>query len=83
MMKLMGQEAGLGGEQKPDFELNPDHALVVRLEGLRHSDAALARQVGEQLLDGALAAAGLMEDPRAMLGRLNVLLERLLADPKG
>jgi hypothetical protein len=56
--------------------------LISRLEALRHSDAALAKQVGEQLLDSALAAAGLMEDPRAMLGRLNVLLERLLPTPQ-
>ena len=81
MMKMMGQEAGLGEVPKPDFEINPDHALITRLEALRHSDAALAQQVGEQLLDSALAAAGLMEDPRAMLGRLNILLEKLLPTP--
>ena len=82
MMKMMGQEENLGEVPKPDFELNPDHALITRLEALRHSDADLAKQVGGQLLDSALAAAGLMEDPRAMLGRLNVLLERLLPNPQ-
>jgi HSP90 family molecular chaperone len=82
MMKMMGQEENLGEVPKPDFELNPDHALITRLESLRHSDADLAKQVGGQLLDSALAAAGLMDDPRAMLGRLNVLLERLLPTPQ-
>jgi hypothetical protein len=30
------------------------------------------------VFDNALVAAGLLEDPRAMLGRLNSLLEKLL-----
>jgi hypothetical protein len=30
------------------------------------------------MLDNALVAAGLLEDPRAMLARLNELLERVL-----
>jgi hypothetical protein len=31
-----------------------------------------------QLLENAMVAAGLTEDPRAMLARLNQLLEKLL-----
>jgi molecular chaperone HtpG len=63
---------------KIDLEFNPSHAIVTRLEALRQSDAALAGQVAEQVLDNAKVAAGLLEDPREMIGRLNHLLERLL-----
>jgi len=53
--------------------------MMVQLEKTRHSNADLARQIAEQVFDNALVAAGLMEDPRAMVGRINALLEKLLA----
>jgi len=64
---------------KPHLEINPQHPMIVRLEKMRHQDAALAQEVTAQILDNALVAAGLLEDPRAMLSRLNSLLEKLLA----
>ena len=78
MMKMMGQEAPETAAPKPDFEINPDHPVIVGVERLRHKDEALATQVAAQLLDNAMVAAGLIEDPRAVLGRLNLLLEKLL-----
>jgi len=60
------------------LEINPRHSIITRLAAQRQGDAALAGQVAEQLLDNALVAAGLMEDPRLMLKRLNELLERVL-----
>ncbi|MDB6172808.1 MAG: Heat shock protein Hsp90-like protein [Chthoniobacteraceae bacterium] len=62
----------------PDLEINPDNSMIVQLEKIRHTDAPLAGQVAEQIFDNSLVAAGLLEDPRAMLGRLNSLLEKLL-----
>jgi TNF receptor-associated protein 1 len=78
MMKMMGQDAPDTATPKPDFEVNPDHPVIVGVERLRHKDEALAKQVAAQLLDNAMVAAGLIEDPRAVLGRLNSLLEKLL-----
>ncbi len=82
VLKMVQQrEGGSGGaslESKPDLEINPDHPMMVRLEKIRGADAALATQVAEQVFDNALVAAGLLEDPRIMLGRLNTLLEKLL-----
>jgi HSP90 family molecular chaperone len=43
------------------------------------SDAELAKQISEQLFDNAMVAAGLLEDPREMVKRMNSLLEKLLA----
>lgn len=63
---------------KLDLEINPGHVVIQRLAQERQKDAALAGQVAEQLLDNARVAAGLLEDPRAMVKRLNQLLERVL-----
>jgi len=72
-----------GQEIKPeeqDLEINPRHPVIVRLDKMRAKDEALAIQVAEQVNDNARVAAGLMEDPRAMLKRLNELLEKVLAE---
>jgi molecular chaperone HtpG len=82
MMKMMNRdkEGGAGMfESKPNLEINPEHAMMGRLNAMRVSNAELAGEVAEQIFDNALVAAGLLEDPRAMLGRLNGLLEKLLA----
>lgn len=81
MMKAMQQREGASfmPESKPDLEINPNQQMIVRLEKLRQSDPALAKDVSEQILDNALVAAGLLEDPRMMLGRLNALLEKLMS----
>jgi TNF receptor-associated protein 1 len=79
VLKAMKKE----GEELPaarqDLEINPAHAVITRLEQMRQKDAAFAAQVAEQILDNARVAAGLLEDPRAMLQRLNQLLEKVLA----
>jgi HSP90 family molecular chaperone len=79
VMKMMRREGDAFPETKPDLEINPDHSIIVRLEATRASDENLAQQVAEQIFDNALVAAGLLEDPRAMLNRMNTLLEKLLA----
>ncbi|HEU5126339.1 MAG TPA: molecular chaperone HtpG [Verrucomicrobiae bacterium] len=79
MMKAMKKE----GEELPvakyDLEINPAHPILSRLDATRQKDAALAANVAEQILDNARVAAGLLEDPRTMLNRLNQLLEKVLA----
>lgn len=79
MMKMMRRDGEGLPESKPDLEINPDHNMIVRLEEARSSDPDLAKQVAEQIFDNALVAAGLLEDPRAMLSRMNSLIEKLLA----
>ena len=61
-----------------DLEINPRHTVIVRLDAMRRTDEALAATVAEQVVDNARVAAGLLDDPRTMLGRLNTLLERVL-----
>jgi molecular chaperone HtpG len=79
IMKAMKQPDGPDVPAgKHDFEINPAHPILARLDAMRQKDAALAGSVAEQLLDNARVAAGLLEDPRAMLTRLNTLLEKVL-----
>jgi molecular chaperone HtpG len=79
IMKAMKQPDGPEmPAAKQDFEFNPAHPIMARLDAMRQKDAALAGSVAEQLLDNARVAAGLLEDPRAMLTRLNQLLEKVL-----
>ncbi len=78
MMKAMKQDAEPDATVKYDLEINPAHPLVTRLEAIRQKDGGLAASVAEQILDNARVAAGLLEDPRAMLTRLNQLLEKVL-----
>jgi TNF receptor-associated protein 1 len=79
MMKAMQPESPAAGLARQDFEINPAHPMIVKLEGMRQKDADLAASVSEQILDNARVAAGILEDPRTMLTRLNQLLERVLA----
>ncbi len=78
IMKAMKQDAESAEAVKYDLEINPAHPLVTRLEAIRQKDGGLAASVAEQILDNARVAAGLLEDPRAMLNRLNQLLEKVL-----
>ena len=79
MLKSMKKDQSGLPEDKEDLELNPRHPVIIRLEKMRQTDEALAAKVAEQVHDNARVAAGLLEDPRAMLKRLNELLEQVLA----
>jgi TNF receptor-associated protein 1 len=83
MLKAMDREASGSYDSKPDLEFNPANPIIARLEKLRHRDTDLAAQVAEQIHDNAMVAAGLLEDPRAMLKRLNQLIEKLLVKESG
>lgn len=76
LLRAMHQEGDVA--PKLNLELNPRHPLIRRLHALRGQDAALAELVARQLYDNARLAAGLMEEPSAMLPRLNQLLEKAL-----
>jgi molecular chaperone HtpG len=78
VMKAMSRDSGAAFESKPDLEINPNHAMIARLEKVRHADASLAAKIAEQVFDNARIAAGLLEDPREMLNRVNELLDALL-----
>lgn len=79
MMKAMKKPGDTTADEpvKVSLEINPRHAVIKRLAQTKASDAARAQLVAEQLLDNALIAAGLLEDPSKMVARLNKLLETI------
>lgn len=79
IMKAAKREGEDGLPDKYDLEINPAHPIISQLDAMRQKDAALAVSVAEQVLDNARVAAGLLEDPRTMLARLNQLLEKVLS----
>jgi TNF receptor-associated protein 1 len=78
IMKTAKKEGAETSPVKYDLEINQGHPILSRLEAARQREPELAVSVAEQLLDNARVAAGLLEDPRAMLNRLNQLLEKVL-----
>lgn len=78
ILKAMRKEGQPEPETKFDLEINARHPVIVRLDQIRATDPALAEKVSAQIFDNARVAAGVLEDPRAMLKRLNELLERVL-----
>ncbi|HTI70293.1 MAG TPA: molecular chaperone HtpG [Candidatus Limnocylindria bacterium] len=77
-LRAVNKDKGGMDNEPPDFEFNPRHPMIVKLEGLRQKNSDLAVQIAEQVLDNARISAGMLEDPRAMLKRINGLLEQLL-----
>jgi len=67
LLKQVGQAAP---DVKPVLELNPEHALVRKLEASEHFDE-LAHILFDQAL---LAEGGQLEDPAAYVRRINALL---------
>lgn len=63
---------------KQNVEINPSHPIIVGLFNIRKHEPVLARVLAEQVYDNCLVAAGLLDDSRTMLPRLNDLLESLV-----
>lgn len=80
MMKAMQQQNGMPDSEPPvKLQINPRHPLVKNLSGLSENDGELATLISQQILDNARVAAGLLEDPSAMLQRNYEILEKLSA----
>jgi len=80
MMRMVNQQT-TGVAQflpKQNLEINPNHEMMVRLNAMRQADPKIAKLVAEQMYDNALVAAGLMDDSRSMLPRLNKILTEVL-----
>ncbi|KAI8069792.1 Hsp90 protein-domain-containing protein [Gilbertella persicaria] len=77
MMQMMQGSARM--EETPSdptlLEINPDHPVMKGLFNIRQTNPDLAKLVTEQIYDNALCAAGVLDDPRSMITRLNKLLE--------
>lgn len=63
---------------QPTLEINTGHALIKKLHELKDNNPELAQLLIDQIYDNAMIAAGLSEDPRPMVSRLNELLTKAL-----
>merc|ERR1712176_440417 len=65
---------------KQQVQLNAKHPIIVSINKLRLADPQneFARESITQVFDNALIQAGLLEDGRSMVPRINKLLENLL-----
>ena len=76
MMKAMDEN--FADEVKVELEINPRHPLVKKLAAARDENPGLAKLVAAQLFDNALIAAGLLEDARDTVRRMNELMEKAM-----
>lgn len=76
MMRAMDEN--FKDEVKVELEINPRHTLVKKLAGVREAQPEIAALVAMQLLDNALIAAGLLDDARATVQRMNQLMEKAM-----
>ncbi|CAG9476761.1 heat shock protein 90, putative [Plasmodium vivax] len=56
------------------LELNPSHTIVTSIFHLKNTNQEVAKLLVQQLYDNACIAAGILEDPRSLLTKLNELL---------
>jgi len=64
---------------KQQVQVNPAHPLINQINYIRKVDDNLAREALLQLYDNALIQAGLIDDSRSMVPRINKILERALS----
>lgn len=78
MMAMVNDPQHSAKAPKNVLSINPQHPIIVQLNQLKSTDSDLAAIVAQQIYDNASMAAGLMDDGRSMLPRLNQLLEKLV-----
>ncbi|RYD66701.1 MAG: molecular chaperone HtpG [Verrucomicrobiaceae bacterium] len=76
MMKAMDEN--FQDDVKVELEINPRHPLVKKLAETSESNPELAKLVAGQLFDNALIAAGLLDDARETVKRMNALMEKAM-----
>ncbi len=74
IMRATGQETQDFGNK--NLEINTRHSLIKNLSSLKEKDEPFARSIVEQIYDNALIQAGLMVEPRTMVDRTYMILER-------
>jgi TNF receptor-associated protein 1 len=73
MMRAMSRAEGRSAV-RVKLEINSRHRVIRRLDGARATEPETATLIAQQLLDNALLSAGLLDDPAAMVARLNEIL---------
>jgi molecular chaperone HtpG len=75
LMKAMKVEGAEDTPPRVELHFNPRHAVIKHLMAARDAKPEVAKLMAEQVLDNALIAAGLLDDPQKMVARIYKLLE--------
>ena len=61
------------------MQINPSHNIIKGLyEKIKQGDEENAKIIGRQMINNAFIAAGILDDPRSMIPRVNNLLEKIV-----
>lgn len=78
--RMTGQAAG--PPPKYNMQINPQHPLIRKMYTLSQStsndEIETAGLLCEQVFDNAVISAGLLEDPRTLVARLNALMTKMV-----
>lgn len=79
-MKMVPNASNMFIEEAPQrLEINSRHPIITGLtQAIKGDQQELAKDITQQIYDNALIAAGILDDPRSMLKRLNKILEATL-----
>ena len=77
LMKAMKVEGAEDTPPRVELHFNPRHAVIKHLAAARAAKPDVAKLMAEQVLDNALIAAGLLDDPQKMVARIYKLLESM------
>ncbi|CAD7923386.1 unnamed protein product [Amoebophrya sp. A120] len=89
MMKQMmaagaGGQGGGGADAVPmTLEISAKHSIVKTLYSIKNSNEEVAKLSAELLFDNACIAAGMLDEPRSVLPRLNKILETMVMQGAG
>jgi len=80
LMKMMGQQQG--PTPKYNIHFNPKNEIIRKMFVLATSEKAQDQEtaglLAEQLFDNAVISAGLLEDPRSIVSRLNSIMSKMV-----
>lgn len=75
LMRAMKVEGADDTPPRIELHFNPRHAIFKHLVAAKDAKPEVAKLMAEQVLDNALIAAGLLDDPQKMIARIYKLLE--------
>ncbi|PVU92719.1 hypothetical protein BB561_003643 [Smittium simulii] len=79
MMIMMAGSTNMPIPLSPcNLEINLKDPIITGLFDLKSRNPELAAQVAEQIFDNALVSAGIMDEPRSMVRRLNSILSEVV-----
>ncbi|KAF0852647.1 mitochondrial Hsp75 (Hsp90 family protein) [Andalucia godoyi] len=84
MMKMAGQGGALANANfaKHQIQVFSSNPIMQSLANIRKSDEETAALIVEQLFENALVTAGIMDEPREMVPRINKIIELALKSSK-